>query len=419
MNARRYSCAVTFRRGPVAAQVLGDPTYVARSQGNYMQTRRARLGPIIAACLCMIAYAQGTDVQANEASASASTRYVTFFVMQGNSSGITTVDAQLKTHVQTALTNKGFVEASPEDAQTVVVLNTATPARHSRDAFYQGWGGWDWWHLADTRAANRTNEYKVGTVVVDMFDAWTKTLLWHGSAFDGTMSRSSARASVRRHTAARIFRNFPFGGAGFGDGDSSMASDQLIRIIFSPMPALLIRIDGEPTYEQVTGTGLQRVMNTTALIVRDVAGTHYLRRGDTWMEAYDLTGSWSPAGTVPDGAEVALNEALSDKRTDLFASGQSHGPMPVVCVSTTPAALIVTDGEPEYAAFNGTPLLYIRNTTGRVFREPTDQELYVQVPAGWFRAWTTNGPWEPVPQDKLPADLPRNSNLTRTPLQIP
>jgi hypothetical protein len=79
--------------------------------------------------------------------------------------------------------------------------------------------------------------------------------------------------------------------------------------------------------------------------------------------------------------------------------------MPVVCVSTTPAELIVTDGEPEYAPFNSTPLLYIRNTTGRVFREPTDQELYVRVPSGWFRAWTTNGPWEPVPEDKLPADL--------------
>jgi hypothetical protein len=64
-----------------------------------------------------------------------------------------------------------------------------------------------------------------------------------------------------------------------------------MRIIISPVPALLIRIAGEPRFEEVTGTQLQLIMNTTALIVRDVAGMYYLRRGDTWMEAYDVTGS--------------------------------------------------------------------------------------------------------------------------------
>ena len=137
------------------------------------------------------------------------------------------------------------------------------------------------------------------------------------------------------------------------------------------------------------------------------------------MEAYDVTGLWSTSGTVPEGAEIALKQALSDERTDLFASGQSHGATPVLYVSITPAELIITDGEPEYVPVKRTGLLYVRNTTGKVFREPTDQELYVQVPAGWFRAWTTNGPWEPVPEDKLPADLAGSSTLPATRLQIP
>jgi hypothetical protein len=127
--------------------------------------------------------------------------------------------------------------------------------------------------------------------------------------------------------------------------------------------------------------------------------------GEMWMEAYDLTGSWATAGTVPEGAEVALKQALDDSRMDLFAIGQIQSPVPAVYVSTTPAELIVTDGEPQYAPFNGTPLLYVRNAAGWVFREPTDRELYVRVADGWFRAWTTNGPWEPVRHDRLPADL--------------
>jgi hypothetical protein len=353
----------------------------------------AHLGAIVAASLWTTGCAYGIKVHSNEASGAADSRYVTYFVLQGSSSGSTTADRQMKADIEVELTDKGLVEVAPEEADAVVIVHTATPAKHSRDAFYQGWGGWDL-RLADTRAPNGTENYSVGTVVVDMFDAWTKKLLWHGAASKG----------------ARIFRSFPFGGYRTGSpalrrAESAMASDQGMRIIFSPVPALLIRINGEPKYEQVTSTELQRVVNTTALIVRDVAGMHYLRRGDTWMEADDLTASWSTAGTVPEGAEVALTQALSDKHADLFASRQTQGPMPVVCVSTTPAELIVTDGEPQYARFKGTPLLYIRNTTGTVFREPTDQELYVRVPTGWLRAWTANGPWQPVPEDKLPADL--------------
>lgn len=372
--------------------------------------RGVPLTAMIAAGLCMTASAPIMTVNRNEASTVTGSRYVTFFVLQGNSSGSTIVDRQLKADIETELTDNGLVAASPEEAQAVVVVHTATPAKHSRNAFYQGWGdGWDW-RLADAPARNGTEDYKVGTLVVDLFDAWTKKLLWHGSASNGVMGGSSARPYLTKHAATRIFRHFPFGGypadsPALPGTPSAMASDQGMRIIFSPAPALLVRINGEPRYEQLIGTDLQRVINSTALIVRDVAGMHYFRRGDTWMEAYDLTGPWSTAGTVPEGAEVAVKEALSDIRTDLFASAQSHGPTPMVCVSTTPAELIVTDGEPQYAPFNGTPLLYIRNTTGIVFREPTDQELYVRVPAGWFRAWTANGPWEPVPADKLPADL--------------
>ena len=76
-------------------------------------------------------------------------------------------------------------------------------------------------------------------------------------------------------------------------------------------------------------------------------------------------------------------------------------------VSTTPAALIVTEGEPRFVPLDGTSLLYVSNTTAHVFKEPTDQELYVLVSSRWFRAWTTNGPWEHVPDDELPSDIAR------------
>jgi len=42
---------------------------------------------------------------------------------------------------------------------------------------------------------------------------------------------------------------------------------------------------------------------------------------------------------------------------------------------------------------------------GTVFKEPTDEELYVLIAARWFRAWTNDGPWEVVPRGDLPSDI--------------
>ena len=171
---------------------------------------------------------------------------------------------------------------------------------------------------------------------------------------------------------------------------------------------MLIRIDGEPVYEPVVRTELQRVINTDALILRDVAGMHYPRMGDAWLQSPEITDSWSGAGAVPKGAETVLERALADAHINLFHNAGSDRSVQEVCISMTQASLIVTNGEPQYLPFEGTSVLYLSNTSSNVFREPTEQELYVRLPAGWLRAWTPSGPWEPVRDDKLPADLRRS-----------
>jgi hypothetical protein len=126
---------------------------------------------------------------------------------------------------------------------------------------------------------------------------------------------------------------------------------------------------------------------------------------DGWMEAYALTDTWSPAGTVPEGAETALKQAIDANEVDL----PNEGPVPAVYVSTTPAELIVTDGEPQFVPVDGTSLLYVSNTTVHVFKEPTDRELYVLASGRWYRSWTTNGPWEYVAEEELPRDFREHS----------
>jgi hypothetical protein len=187
------------------------------------------------------------------------------------------------------------------------------------------------------------------------------------------------------------------------------------RILFADKPAILILIDGEPVYQPLKGTDLQRITNARPFIVRDSAGIHYLKVRDGWMEAYDLYDMWSVAGVPPHGAEQAFRRIATVRTIDPLdgvASGRGgnrprldDATAPTIFISTTPAELIVTAGPPRYATVEGTSLQYVENTTANVFKEPTDEELYVLISGRWLRAWTTDGPWEAVSRSDLPSDI--------------
>ena len=198
----------------------------------------------------------------------------------------------------------------------------------------------------------------------------------------------------------------------------TIAADQSVdppRLLFADRPAILILIDGDPVYRPIRGTDLERIVNTKPFIVRDSAGIHYMNVFDGWMESYELRGMWSVSGVPPPGAERALRRAAAARAVDLLdgltarASGNrpvlDDATAPAIFISTQPAELIVTNGPPLFATVEGTPLEYVENTTANVFKEPTDEELYVLISGRWLRAWTTDGPWEIVPRRDLPSDI--------------
>ena len=197
-----------------------------------------------------------------------------------------------------------------------------------------------------------------------------------------------------------------------------MAADQSVdppRLLFADRPAILILIDGDPVYRPIRGTDLERIVNTRPFIVRDTAGIHYMKVFDGWMESYGLRGMWSVAGVPPPGGKQALRRTAATPTVDLLngsAARTSGKPRvlndetaPTVFISTEPAVLIVTDGPPRFAAVAGTSLEYVENTSANIFKEPTDEELYVLISGRWFSAWTTDGPWEPVSRSDLPSDI--------------
>src|SRR5579859_6124217 len=82
------------------------------------------------------------------------------------------------------------------------------------------------------------------------------------------------------------------------------------RIIFSTKPAILVYVDGPPAYRHVTGTSLERVLNSRALLLRDQAGVFYLHVLDGYLKATELAGPWTVADKPPAGAAQAEAQAL-------------------------------------------------------------------------------------------------------------
>jgi hypothetical protein len=178
------------------------------------------------------------------------------------------------------------------------------------------------------------------------------------------------------------------------------------RIIVSPTPGLLVRIDGTPSLRQPAGAPLMRVINTRALILLDPrTGWYYLHVRGRWAQASTIQGPWTAAVNPPAALEDAKRAAVATGTVDLLDGGAQSGPLPTIYVSTEPAELIETTGPPTWSPIEGTELLSVTNTQAHIFLELRSQYTYVLISGRWFRARSLDGPWEYVPGGQLPRDF--------------
>ena len=144
--------------------------------------------------------------------------YQAFSIVNGNSSGNPVSDQRIAANVAAALTSKGWKEVPTDQAQAAVVVHTATKTKHTYQTFYDGygWGGWGWrrWGALGGLSGGSTTyvqDYKVGTVVVDIFDGKTKEAIWHGYATDVLAGGAPENARINEQAVAKMFASFPPG----------------------------------------------------------------------------------------------------------------------------------------------------------------------------------------------------------------
>jgi hypothetical protein len=203
------------------------------------------------------------------------------------------------------------------------------------------------------------------------------------------------------------------------------------NVIVSSTPAVLALIDGQPALRPAADN-LQKVINTRALIVFDPGNQmYYLALMDGWVEAPSIQGPWSLAKHDPkrsldklrQGSEQSdQNQVLGNPEQSLKDAYQD-GEAPTVYVSTTPAELILLQGQPQYTPIPGTNLMYVENSGNDVFMDSANQMFYILISGRWFSSSALqSGSWTFVAASTLPsgfANIPSYSPKASVLVSVP
>jgi hypothetical protein len=135
--------------------------------------------------------------------------YQSFFVRKGNSSGDPLMDQRARADVAAALTSKGWMEVPDGMGHGAVVVHAATKTKHTYQTLYDGWGDWNWRWGGVGNTTTFVTDYKVGTLVVDIFDAKTKQAIWHGFASDALSNNAGSNAKATEQAVEKMFSHFP------------------------------------------------------------------------------------------------------------------------------------------------------------------------------------------------------------------
>ena len=119
---------------------------------------------------------------------------------------------RIKAAVNAALAAKGWTQID-SGGDVCIIAVEITQNQQTLNTFYDGFGGgWGWRRFGGGgfgEATTTTETYKVGTVVVDLFDHKTKQLVWRGSASDTLSNNSDKNIKKLDKGVEKMFKKFP------------------------------------------------------------------------------------------------------------------------------------------------------------------------------------------------------------------
>ena len=146
-------------------------------------------------------------------------KYKTFAAKIGTSWNNEISEKRISSEVKQTLVEKGWQIEDPAKADAIVVIHGATEKQKSLNTFYSGggmYGGYGWrgvgyGGMGMGSSTTTVSEYMVGTLVVDIFDAKTKSLLFRGIASDEISDKPEKNIKKVDKATNKMFKDFPPG----------------------------------------------------------------------------------------------------------------------------------------------------------------------------------------------------------------
>lgn len=119
---------------------------------------------------------------------------------------------RIKAAVNSALVAKGWTQVQSGGSVSIMAMEM-TQDQQTLETYYDGFGGgWGWrrgWGGGFGDTTTTVDTYKVGTLVVDLFDSKTKNLIWRGSASDTLSDKSDKNIKTLNRAVEKMFVHFP------------------------------------------------------------------------------------------------------------------------------------------------------------------------------------------------------------------
>jgi hypothetical protein len=123
-------------------------------------------------------------------------------------------DARIKAAVDAQLASRGWTKVDTDGDVAIVAIKT-TQTQKTLQTFYDGFGGgWRWRGFGGFGDSTTTEQdYKEGTLVVDLYDGKSKQLIWRGSAEDTLSDKADKNEKNLDKGVVKMFKSFPPGSA--------------------------------------------------------------------------------------------------------------------------------------------------------------------------------------------------------------
>jgi Domain of unknown function (DUF4136) len=95
----------------------------------------------------------------------------------------------------------------PSGGEVSLVAVEKTSVHQQYDSFYNGFGGWRWGGLGEETTT--VDNYRVGTLVVSMFENDSKQLVWRGISSSDLSGNPEKNTKNLDKDVEKMFKKFP------------------------------------------------------------------------------------------------------------------------------------------------------------------------------------------------------------------